>query len=1158
MSHRNLHQENEHLRQRITELEQMVEELRPYRALFEHMPIPMVLYREDGLLLDMNQQNAQLLHTSPEHVIGSFNRYQDSEALQRGFVEYFDRARQGKTYRMPPTCYTPARAGFAEWEEDETICTETTYLPICDESGHVGYIGEINIDVTERIDIERALRESETRYRTIISTMQEGVIFHDSTGHIREWNTRAKEMLGRTTHTLQEYTILETISQAIHEDGTPFTEEEYPSLAALREGRPHTNVIMGIPHSDDSHTWLLVNAQPVFCNDDDTPCGVVSTYTDITAMRQTEAALQQAHEELEARVQQRTNQLERANRALRTEITERRRTQDALSASEQLYRSIVRNIPVVIFAVDMEGVFTLSEGKGLDVLNLQPGQVVGLSAYNIYHNQPEGLDAIRCAIAGKEATWTGTIMGHTFESHLTPMFDSSDTQIGVLGLAVDVTESRKAEQALRESEERFRLVTLATREAIYDWDIQKQTLWWNGAYQQLFTPNKTAQTNQNWYYQRIHPTERDSVVQRLQAAMNNSRQVWNDEYRFRSSNGSYVSLDVRSYIVRDEHGAPVRLIGSVSDITERKQAEVRHATQLAVTLVLSQAMTIDEALPWILQIIGTNFDWQWGEMWQPTPDNQRLMCTYRWNDSSLEDSTFAHVTAGITVLHGEGLAGRVWERQQTMWVDQITRDPRFIRAKEAAQAGLQSAFAFPVGTSADFNGVMCFFSRDTRSFDTAMAEMMADLGYQVSQFINRKRAEAALDDERASLARRISERTAELSVANAELARAVRAKDEFLANMSHELRTPLNAILGLTEALQEQVYGPLNERQDQILETVARSGRHLLALINDILDLSKIEAGKMQLQLDRVSVESICQTSLQFIRQQAHQKHIAISFSTDSSQTTMYADERRLKQILINLLSNAVKFTPQHGKIGLTIASDDPHHTIRFVVWDTGIGIPENQQQRLFQPFVQVDSGLDRQHEGTGLGLALVARLTELHGGSITMESIAGEGSRFTVSLPLNMGDHAEPRNTPAPAPQDAPTPAPAPNQHPEPAGMILVAEDNEATIQLFTDYLSAKGYRVVVARNGSEAIERVLEETPSIILMDIQMPGMDGLEAIRIIRADHALPHIPIIALTALAMAGDRERCLATGADDYLSKPVSLRHLIQTIQAYLGSDQPE
>ncbi len=1157
MSKRDLHQENEYLRQRIAELEHTITELRPYRALFEHMPIPMVLYREDGVLLDINQQNAHLLQTCPEHVAGSFNRYQDSEAIERGFVEYFDRARQGKPYRMPPTCYAPARAGFAGWAEDETICTETTYLPICDESGDVRYIGEINIDVTERLDIERALRESENRYRTIISTMQEGVIFHDSAGHIREWNARAKEMLGRTTRTLQEHTILETISQAIHEDGTPFTEEEYPSLAALRTGHPHTNVIMGIPRADGSHTWLLVNAQPVLCNSDTDPCGVVSTYTDITAIRRTEAALQKAHEELESRVQQRTTQLERANRALRTEITERRRTQDALSASEQLYRSIVRNIPVVIYALDMEGVFTLSEGKGLDILNLQPGEVVGQSVYALYPDLDNVLDAIRRTMSSEETTCRSEVMGHTFENHLTPLFDSSDTQIGVLGLAVDVTESRKAEHALRESEERFRLVTLATREAIYDWDIQKQTLWWNGAYQQLFTPNQSAHTNQAWYYQRIHPTERDSVIQRLQAAMNNSRPVWNDEYRFRTSNGSYVSLDVRSYIVRDDHGVPIRLIGSVSDITERKQAEVRHATQLAVTLVLSQAATIDEALPWILQIIGSNFDWQWGEMWQPTADNQRLACTYRWNDSSLEHSMFAHVTSSITFMHSEGLPGRVWERQQTLWVDQITRDPRFIRAKEAGQSNLQSAFAFPVGTGADFNGVMCFLSRDTRSFDTAIAEMMADLGYQVSQFINRKRAEAALDDERASLARRISERTAELSVANAELARAVRAKDEFLANMSHELRTPLNAILGLTEALQEQVYGSLTERQDQVLETIERSGRHLLSLINDILDLSKIEAGKMSLQLDRVSVESVCQTSLQFIKQQARQKHIAISFSTDSSQTTMYADERRLKQILINLLSNAVKFTPDHGKIGLTVANDDQHHAIRFIVWDTGIGIPDDQQHRLFKPFVQVDSGLDRQHEGTGLGLALVARLTELHGGSVTIESADGGGSRFTVSLPLNIGNQPDTSDTPAPAPQSTSTPAPAPNQHPEPATTVLLAEDNEATIQLFTDYLMAKGYHVVVARNGSEAIERVMEEMPSIILMDIQMPGMDGLEAIRIIRADRALPHIPIIALTALAMAGDRERCLNTGADDYLSKPVSLRQLIQTIQAHLGNDQP-
>ncbi|MBI1878896.1 MAG: PAS domain-containing sensor histidine kinase, partial [Chloroflexi bacterium] len=263
-----------------------------------------------------------------------------------------------------------------------------------------------------------------------------------------------------------------------------------------------------------------------------------------------------------------------------------------------------------------------------------------------------------------------------------------------------------------------------------------------------------------------------------------------------------------------------------------------------------------------------------------------------------------------------------------------------------------------------------------------------------------KRAELALAEERALLAQRVTERTAELSAANAELARVARAKDEFLASMSHELRTPLNAILGLTEALQEQTRGPLNERQLKSLRTIEESGRHLLALINDILDLSKIEAGKLELQLDRVSLEAVCQASLQFIKEAAAKKKIDVSFTLDTGEATMRADTRRLKQILVNLLSNAVKFTPVGGQVGLVVTGETERQVITFCIWDTGIGIAPEDLPRLFKPFVQVDSSLSRQHEGTGLGLALVTRLVELHGGSLTVESEPSQGSRFIVSLP--------------------------------------------------------------------------------------------------------------------------------------------------------------
>lgn len=406
-----------------------------------------------------------------------------------------------------------------------------------------------------------------------------------------------------------------------------------------------------------------------------------------------------------------------------------------------------------------------------------------------------------------------------------------------------------------------------------------------------------------------------------------------------------------------------------------------------------------------------------------------------------------------------------------------------------------------------------------------------------------------------------------LSDTNTELKRAVHAKDEFLANMSHELRTPLNAILGLSETLQEQVYGELNERQLKSLDTIERSGRHLLSLINDILDLSKVESGKIELSKEMISLEMICQASLQFIRQQAMKKHITVSLNINTSVTSehqdemshvaIYADERRLKQVLINLLTNAVKFTPERGQVGLDVAIDEEAEHIHLCVWDTGIGIASEDQHRLFQPFIQVDSSLSRPHEGTGLGLALVQRLVDLHGGAVTLASEEGKGSRFTVSLPhitpaeqdILPQHYAERDDTL----RTSIIASPANDSGVANAPLILLAEDNPNSSLMVSDFLESQGYLVAVARTGLEAIAIAIDQHPALILMDIQMPELDGLEAIRRIRTNTSLDCIPIIALTALAMKGDRERCLEAGATDYLSKPVRLKELATYVVHYLS-----
>jgi len=408
------------------------------------------------------------------------------------------------------------------------------------------------------------------------------------------------------------------------------------------------------------------------------------------------------------------------------------------------------------------------------------------------------------------------------------------------------------------------------------------------------------------------------------------------------------------------------------------------------------------------------------------------------------------------------------------------------------------------------------------------------------------------------LEQRVQERTADLSLVNADLARAVRVKDEFLASMSHELRTPLTGILGLSEVLQLKIYGELNDKQRTTLKNIEESGRHLLELINDILDLSKIEAGKLDLQFEPYSLGDICQASLQLIKGMAQHKHQHVNYSPPAEPIIIRADARRLKQMLVNLLSNAIKFTPENGEIGLEVQADEKERKVKLIVWDKGIGIKPEDMDAIFKPFTQLDSGLAREYSGTGLGLSLVQHLIELHNGGIEVESNIGQGSRFTIVLPWS------PLNT-TPIPYNMlrhgntgglNLSALFPDRSKSP--LVMYVDDNEMVLQMVGDFLEAQHYRVIKVRNGLELLERAAEVHPNIMLVDIQMPGIGGLETITRIRAhpDPLVAAAPVIAVTALAMPADRERCLRAGANDYMSKPLKLKELAATIQRLLERKQ--
>jgi signal transduction histidine kinase/CheY-like chemotaxis protein len=395
----------------------------------------------------------------------------------------------------------------------------------------------------------------------------------------------------------------------------------------------------------------------------------------------------------------------------------------------------------------------------------------------------------------------------------------------------------------------------------------------------------------------------------------------------------------------------------------------------------------------------------------------------------------------------------------------------------------------------------------------------------------------------------------DLQAAKARLEENSRLKSEFLANMSHELRTPINGILGMTELVLDTA---ITAEQREYLETVKHSAESLGAIVDDILDFARIEAGKLKLVPGPIALRASLREMIEPFALRARERGVKMEADVAAEvPDALVADWGRLRQTLVNLVSNAVKFT-ERGEIVLAIrfASDagrDQETRLHFSVRDTGIGIAADKQKTIFAAFTQADGSATRRYGGTGLGLAICAQLVDLMGGRIWVESEPGTGSTFHFTACLNLASATRVEGGLAPLAQALGT-APGPPQPEAPGCLALVAEDNPVNLRVAQRMLEKRGFRVIAASNGRLAVERWRREFPNLILMDLQMPEMDGLTAAREIRLAEAVlgGHVPIIALTANSMTGDREKCLEAGMDAYLSKPVDQTELMTAIERVL------
>lgn len=655
---------------------------------------------------------------------------------------------------------------------------------------------------------------------------------------------------------------------------------------------------------------------------------------------------------------------------------------------------------------------------------------------------------------------------------------------------------RKREAQLQELSNRLTMALESASIGCWEANLRDGSCIWDQRMYEIYGIQPGTIVDYPMWLQSVHPDDRPMLERETQLMLEKDEDT-DLEFRICLPDGTVRTLKSSARVRRDEAGEPLSLVGINLDITDRKRSELALKESEEKFRQLAEAI---DAVFWIVDLTS-------GSHVYVSPAYERI---WGYPVEELHENP----NAWLDHLHPEDRP-RLEATPAEEILDEYNEEYRIIRSDGEVRWIRDRAFAI--------------------KNEQGQVYRVAGIAEDIS---DRKQTEAQLQQS------------------NEQLLRATRLKDEFLASMSHELRTPLNAILGMTEALQEEVFGSVSDSQRQALQTIDSSGGHLLALINDILDVAKIESGQIELNLSATAIAPLCDASLNFIKQQAINKKIELQLDLSPTLPDLLLDERRMRQVLINLLNNAVKFTPEGGRICLKVealfAEDAPPETapitgVRWSVEDTGIGIAPENLPKLFQPFIQIDSALNRQFEGTGLGLSLVKRLVELHGGEVGVSSQLGIGSCFTVMLPVTTPSRSQVLS-PFPSWQEV-----EPEPEPQSSPLILLAEDNLANIQTLSSYLTAKGYELILAKDGTEAIDQAQEQQPDLILMDIQMPGMDGLEAMERIRQEPWGADVPIIALTALAMESDQQRCLQAGADDYLSKPVKLKHLVTRIEELLN-----
>jgi PAS domain S-box-containing protein len=805
--------------------------------------------------------------------------------------------------------------------------------------------------------------------------------------------------------------------------------------------------------------------------------------------------------------------LRKINASLQDEVAERRRAEEALLRQQTEQRVIFDLTPAMICVKDTHnGILrvnqrlaeyagkSVEEIEGTSYLEIFPHEAAKFYEYDleVIHSGAPRLGVVEM-LHGPEG------QEYWVQTDRVPVCDKEGTVVGIVVMVQDITERRKSLTALEDAAHRLQLATEVTGTGVWDWDLRTNRIVWDKRMFALYGLEHRDVTYDTW----AGAVLPEDLAEQAAILKETARTAGRSERQFRIrrlSDGAVRTIYSSEMAVKDDAGEPLRVVGVNRDITEQLRIEQELKEAKVVAALREGAERYSFLADTVPQIV-----------WTARPDGCLDYYNQRWVDYtglSLEQSKD---WGWDPVVHPDDLQPII-ER----WTRAFSTGENFefeFRLRRASDG----AFSWHLGRALP--------RRDDRD------EIVQWVG-AVTDIDESKRSKEALQEANDQLGLRVLERTSELRAAKEAAESANRAKSEFLANMSHEIRTPMNGIIGMTDLVLETA---VDSEQRKYLGMLKTSGKVLLGLVNDILDFSKIEAGKLELEVIQFNLRECVNAALIPLTLRAQKKGLELrTHIADDVKQLLTGDSMRLRQILLNFADNAVKFT-ERGSVVVQVLAEaqrDGEQCLHFSIKDTGIGILPEKQKLIFEAFAQVDGSTTRTYGGTGLGLAIASQLIEKMHGKIWIVSTLGMGTTFHFTAWFRVAETFSPRSVTMPK-VNATSPL-----------RILLAEDNEINRAFATGILARRGHSLVQAADGREALASTRRDSFDLILMDVQMPEMDGFEATRLIRAEEPLGRrTPIVAMTAHAMIGDRERCLAAGMDDYLSKPLDKTALLAIIE---------